>query len=117
MKNDGREIHIPFPNEKYNRYLQKIGVAYEKQPTPTQVKELLITIISDFLSGDLSLDEFSSICGSLWSDLNHEEKFTEFGQFLMGISDLRYYVRHPTNNAVEEIIIRVINYYDKNKKD
>lgn len=112
MKLDGREVMVPFPRKKYKDYLQQIGCTPDALLSSKQIHTFLLVLIPDYQTGKLSPDELSSIAAVLWSDmLDHEAKFTDFGQFLMCVSELSYYLRHPTGNVVESIIEDLLSYY------
>ena len=116
-------ITIPFPEEKYNRYLDEVGVTSEKELSFTTLIAVIIAITRDFKSGKVSLDELGEMFGHLWhyafltypSDVQH--RFSKIGDVLYEGSDLNYDVRHVDDETTKErfaaSIRYILNFYDR----
>ena len=93
-------ITIPFPEEKYNRYLDEVGVTGENELSFTTLTEMMLAIIRDFKNGSVALDELSDIFGHLWQYVFHkfpteqQYRHSEINDVLYEGGELNFYVRH-----------------------
>lgn len=115
-------ITIPFPEEKYNSYLKRVGVASEKEVTMSMLETMLVAIIADFKKGSTSLDELSEVLGHLWDCVFHsypteqQYRHSEIDSVLSAGAELNYEVRHiesPGERDFIEDMSKVLQFYNQ----
>jgi len=115
-------ITIPFPEEKYNRYLDEVGVTNEKELSFTALTEMMLAIIRDFKNGSVSLDEISDMFGHLWHyvflcfPFEQRNLYSEIDDTLLAGSELNYEIRHiiyPNGGNLVLFMTRVMQFYDR----
>ena len=120
---DGKEvILIPFPEEKYNRFLAEVGETDEKKLSPFALTNMMLAIIRDFKNGSVSLDELSEMFSNLWQSVFHSYSFEEQNELsaiddvLLAGAELNWEVRHITSSDEGDFtkyLIKVMHFYDK----
>jgi len=123
IKRDKSSIKISFPKKKVEKYLKFFNLSSIKKAKENQLKDLFIKIIDDFLTGYLSLDEFSSISNYLWWKgvvMSRKGKVNkEFYNLLQMAGELSFYIRGKTKEVRKtalRILDLVFDYYSKFKQ-
>ncbi len=113
-------IKVPLPKKKVEKYLHTLRLSSVREAGESKLKALFLKTIDDFLTGDLSLDEFSAISNYLWWEsgvvLGKEKSSKEFYSLLQMSGELSFYIRGRTKE-VRKSALRVLDlifdYYGK----
>jgi hypothetical protein len=123
IKRDRSSIKVSLPKKKVEKYLKFFNLSSIKKAKENQLKDLFIKIIDDFLTGYLSLDEFSSISNYLWWKgvvMSGKGKVNkEFYNLLQMAGELSFYIRGKTKKVRKtalRILDLVFDYYSKSKQ-
>ncbi len=118
-------LKTPFPTERFENYLQQIGVFNPTMLTMDETKKVFLFSITDFQQKALSTDELSSIAMQLLHDAyltkshNEQMEHKTFGEVLWGASELDFYLRKSKTNMDFEIMTeylkKILTFYEENK--
>jgi hypothetical protein len=89
-------IRLP-TSSMYKKYIQQVGVKEAKDLTINKINEIYSFMVMDFLAGNISTDEISSICNKLFdraSKFSGTENNDIFEMVNSG-SELGFYIRDP----------------------
>lgn len=87
-------IEIPFPDKSFDFYLEKFNLKSIDELNDLNIFWIVKDTYKDFKKGSLSLDDFSSIGGYLFSELKPSSKSSKFGSVLLDIGELNFYIRN-----------------------
>lgn len=89
-----REIITPeISREKFASFLKEIGLSSIDEITHNHILLLLKTIVNNYKSGKISLDEMSSAFNLIHSKTIYDNNFQDLNDILESGSDLSYYER------------------------
>lgn len=116
-------INVHFPEEKVKEYLKKFAITSLGKAEERQIQSVFLQAIRDFLSGNLCLDEFSSISNLLWWEggvmPKREKTNKEFYNMLQLVGELSFYIRGGTKEVRKSalwVLNLVFDYYEKYSK-
>ena len=99
-----RDVTVTFPKKtlnKYHKYLKQVKVDAVEKTSIKQKEKILLQIQKDFLNGKISMDDFSAVCNTLWSDLEGVEKASsDLANALYAGAELVYYQRVTGKNEM-----------------
>ena len=118
-KRNESSIKTPLPKKRrVENYLHSFKISSVREAKVSQLKNLFLKTIDDFLTGNLSLDEFSVISNYLWwegIDMSKKEKVDkEFYNLLQMAGELSFYIRGKTKevrNSALRVLDLVFDYY------
>lgn len=102
-------------DKKLNSYLGKRGLISVEEASETQLKSLLSVFIKDFLKHQLSLDDFSSLCGETFVVLQNKsdrKDSTLFSICNYG-AELSWYIRNEPIRAAD-FMETILEWYREN---
>lgn len=118
------QITIPFPEEKFQKYLESTDSKDLEKLTVEEITKLFVSMVRNFDRGVISSDELSEMSAKLWQSLVHKEKSGEFNkeknkdlfESLLFAAELGFYARvtHLPNSYIA-FIRRIFDFADKHK--
>ena len=109
-------IDIEFPKEKYLKLFETLSLKEDQILNIDQIKQIFLLSIEFFEDGFFSLDDLSSISGTLWDTFHklsnsRQVEYNKLGELLYSADELSYETRNPhTNGSLSKTIEELLNY-------
>lgn len=111
-------MFVPFPQEKFEKYLASVKAEYLEELSLLQKKHVFKIAVIDFYEGEISVDELAGIALHLWSTLSGKEKGGDnVGDIMLSISELAFLTRAAGTDqgnfeALKKALIKIRNFYE-----
>jgi len=109
-------IIIPFPFDKFSKYLEDIGVSSFMDLNNSQIEAIFVAVINDYKKGRLSIDDLACIGSNFLSlGLKKSRSFfdSRLGEALHAAEETGFYVRQISANGSNEETSQFIHFLRK----